>query len=352
MTHVVITTVEVPGTHGGAEVLVEGLHRELEARGYSADIFQLSYLGQPKESLVEHIAAWQAIDLSEYKGRKVDLVIGTKFPSYLVRHRRKVVWLVHQHRLAYDLYGSAFSDFETTAIDEARRELLMDADRVALAKASCYAISANVAARLERYLGLNAEVLLPPLPLGKRYYQGEKGDYILSVGRICSIKRVDLLVRALPLIDPQLKVKVVGTADEPITDCLLRQEIDRHELWPRIELLGRVDDETLLSLYANAFAVYYAPYDEDYGYVTLEALASGKAVITAWDSGGVLGFIRNRENGLIGESNPESIANCVNELLNNNALYQQLNSNISQETLPQDWNHVIRSLVGAAELKS
>ena len=40
-------------------------------------------------------------------GRPVDLVIGTKFPSYVVRHPNKVVWLVHQFRQAYELDRTA-----------------------------------------------------------------------------------------------------------------------------------------------------------------------------------------------------------------------------------------------------
>ena len=43
---------------------------------------------------------WRLLDLEEADGRRIDLVVATKFPSYVVRHREKRVWLVHQFRQA------------------------------------------------------------------------------------------------------------------------------------------------------------------------------------------------------------------------------------------------------------
>lgn len=347
--NILIAAVQVPFTRGGAEILVDCLRRELAAREHTVDIVQLPFNAQPKEQLLKHTALWRALDLRSFNGRPVDLVICTKFPSYMLLHPRKVLWLVHQHRQIYDLYGSRFGDFTAELHDETLRQMLVEADQCALRECSPrYTISGNVSARLERYLGIDSQPLLPPLPLAGRYRRGERGDYILSVGRICSIKRVDLMVKAMAQAADGLRLKIVGLPDEPAVETYLQSEIDKHHLWHRVEFLGRVSDEDLIDLYAGALAVYYAPYDEDYGFVTLEAFASGKPVITASDSGGVLEFVRDEFNGLIVEPNEQAIARAANRMFQDAELYAALCDNAAK--LEQtNWDDVIAALIEPLE---
>ena len=275
----------------------------------------------PKESLLNQAAMWRMLDLESFGGKKVDLVIATKFPAYYARHPRKSLWLVHQHRPIYDLYGGRYSDISDDPRDEELRRLLVEGDKRVIGECVYVsAISKNVATRLEHFNGLHAEVLYPPLKLAGRYRTAPAEDYILSVSRICSIKRVDLMIKALPIVHNFIKLKVVGTPDEPEVMDYLKNEIDKHHLWQRVEFLGRVDDETLLDLYARSLAVYYAPHDEDYGYVTLEAMASSKPLITAVDSGGILEFVRHEENGLVLEPNTDAIGHGVNRLVEDREL--------------------------------
>lgn len=323
--NILILNAQVPFTRGGAEALTDCLRMNLERAGTCVDVVQLPFAAEPKTLLIRQMAIWRALDLSSFAGRKVDLVIGTKFPSYLAPHPFKTIWLIHQHRQLYELYGSRFGDFSTSDEDETLRQLVYAADREALAECKTrYTISGNVSARLARYLGLDSTPLPPPLPLGDRYYSAASEDYILSVGRLCSIKRVDLIIRALPQINPALKLKIVGLADEPAIDTYLRSEIEKHHLAQRVEFLGRVADEKLLDLYARAFAVYYGPYDEDYGFVTIEALASGKPVVTCRDSGSVLEFVSHEVNGLVAEPDEASIAAALSRLYDDAALYTKL----------------------------
>ena len=203
--------------------------------------------------------------------------------------------------------------------------MLTDGDQQVLGEADYIAgISQNVSARLEHFLGVSSEVLYPPLPLGKQYYSANAEPYILSVGRICSIKRVDLIVKAMPQISPGIQLKIAGVADEPGVMDYLKSEIEKHHLGSRIEFLGRVSDEELLALYAHALVVYYAPKDEDYGYVTLEAFASAKPVITASDSVGVLEFVEHNHTGLISEPNSPALAAAVQRLAADPELASQL----------------------------
>ena len=343
--NILIAAVQVPFTRGGAEVLVDTLLKQLREREFNADVVQLPFNAQPKERIIDQIAMWRALDLRSFHGKRVDMVICTKFPSYMVNHPYKVTWLVHQHRQVYDLYGTRFGDFAASVNDEALRQMIVDADLKALSECrALYTISDNVGDRLRKYLGLESTTLLPPLPLGSRYYHAAPQPYVLSVGRLCSIKRVDLMIKSLPHIDGALKLKIVGVPDEPAIDVYLRSEIDKHHLWNRVEFLGRVSDEELLQLYAEAFAVYYAPFDEDYGFVTLEALASGKPVVTAHDSGGVLEFIQDEINGLVVEPTEQAMGNAVNRLFHDPALYARLSS-AAAESLPHlSWDQLIATL--------
>ncbi len=350
--NILIATVQVPYTRGGAEILVDGLRRELNARGFAADVIQLPFNATPKEQLLHQVALWRALDLQVFNGRRIDLVIATKFPSYTLYHPNKVVWLVHQHRQMYDLYGSRFGDFDGSPRDEALRQMLVSADLQSFQECrGVYTISENVKDRLERYLGIEGTALLPPLPLAPKYRNDGEGDYILSVGRICSIKRIDLIIKALPQIKDSLKLKIVGVSDEPGIETYLNSEIEKHHLWHRVEFLGRVGDDELVSLYANAFAVYYAPFDEDYGFVTLEGLASGKPIVTATDSGGVLSFVQNEMNGLVAEPNESSIAKAFNRLLDDKDLYARIGEATAKSKMPGTWDDVVRILTQSIEPK-
>lgn len=316
MAAILVLGVKVPFTSGGQEALVRGLVVALRARGHQVDTVELPFALPEKESILTEAARWRGLPLSQFAGVDVDLVICTKFPSYFASHPRKSVWLVHQHRPLYDLYGSDFSDISDDPRDETIRRLAVAADTRALSECGVVAaISQTVAARVTRYNGLSATVVCPPLPLGDRYKTGESKPYLLSVGRICGIKRVDLMVKALPMVHEFVKLKIVGEPDEPGIMDYLKNEIAKHHLTERVEFLGRVSDEDLIDLYAHALAVYYAPFQEDYGFVTLEAFASGKAVITARDSGGTLEFVRDGETGLVVEPTTDAIAAGCNALI-------------------------------------
>ena len=334
----------MPFTSGGAELLTAELVNQLKSRGHTVDTVSIPFTALPKKQIIKQMAIWDAVDLNNFSGRDVDLVICTKFPNYIVRHPNKVCWLIHQHRQAYELKGTAFGDFETNEEDESLRKMILKVDNQSLRECKkIYTISDNVSSRLNEYNDLESEVLYPPLPYTGRYRQGEKGNYILSVGRICSIKRIDLMIESLANINDSLKLKIVGACDEPAIEQYLKSLVTKHHLDNRVEFLGRVPEEELLNLFANCFAVYYAPFDEDYGFVTLEALASGKIVITAKDSGGVLSFIRNNENGLIVDPEPKSMSEAFNSLVKSPELFDRLSKNTGLAN-QNSWETVIEKL--------
>jgi glycosyltransferase involved in cell wall biosynthesis len=345
---IIVACVQVPFIRGGAEILVDCLVRELRARGHKVELLSLPFLDQRKEALLDGIRMWSKLDLSQIE---CDLVICTKFPTYFINHPRKVLWLVHQHRQMYELLGTRFSDFHADGESEAIRRVVFNLEKKALSDCLVIAgISDNVCERLEKFMGVRRGIpILPPLPLGDRYRSGGKGDYILSVGRLCAIKRVDLLVKALPQIHQTLRLKIVGVPDEKNYGSYLQSEIDKHHLSPRIDLLGRVSDDELIELYSNAFAVYYGPYDEDYGFVTLEALASRKPVVTCTDSGGVLAFVGHEQNGLIAQPDEASLARAINRMLEEPELYDRLAQRGYISAPPPSWDHVVHVLTHSVQ---
>ncbi len=354
MARILVLGVKVPFSHGGQDVLVATLVKELERRGHEADVIALPYNPLPKQNLVTQAAMWRALDLENFCGKAIDLVIATKFPSYYARHPRKSVWLVHQQRSIYELYGTQYSDIGDDPRDEALRKVLTDGDTKVLGECSYRSsISKNVADRLQAFNGLDSEVLYPPLPLGNAYRSEKSEPYILSVGRICRIKRLDMMINALAQT-PGLTLKVIGVPDEPDALEFFSNEVRKHGLGARVEFLGRVANDELLNLYARALAVFYAPYNEDYGYVTLEAMASGKPLITACDSGGTLEFVKDGENGFIVQPNPEAVAQVCNRLRSEAGLAAAIGARarsfIEQAGITESgWDRVIEQLLSPLE---
>lgn len=339
---VLVCEAQVPFVHGGAEVHVRQLVRELRQRGYSTELVSVPFKWYPKEEILPHAAAWRLLDLSESNGRPIDLVIGTKFPSYFVRHPNKVVWLIHQYRAAYELCGTEYSDFSHTERDVGLRDTLMRLDTHMLGEARARFTNArNTAARLARFNGLHAEPLYHPPNLAPRLVPGPYGDYVLSVGRIEAVKRVDLIIKAFASVDRPLRLVIAG-------DGTQRQNAERTAqesgVTDRVEFLGSVGDDDLIDLYANALAVVYPPFDEDFGYVTLEAFLARKPVITAADSGGPNEFVADGVNGFVCTPEPGAIADAINQLAANRPRAAAMGDAGYQIAAAITWDGVIEKL--------
>jgi hypothetical protein len=170
---VLVCEAQVPLVEGGAEHLVRQLVERLRRHGYLAGRVAIPFRWYPKEEILAHAAAWRLLNLSESNSREVDLVIGTKFPSYFVRHPNKVAWLIHQYRPAYDLCGTPYGDFDHTELDVGLRDTLLRLDRRMLSECRrLFTIARNTAARLEKYNGMSAEALYHPPRLAERMRPG------------------------------------------------------------------------------------------------------------------------------------------------------------------------------------
>ena len=295
---------QVPFVRGGAEIFSERLVAELRNRDHEAELVTIPFKWYPGEQVLTQAFLWRLVDLEEADGAPIDLVVATKFPSYVVRHRNKVVWLLHQFRQAYELDGTALGQFDESPRDRALRRAVHRLDRLALGEArKLFATSSNVAERLQRSTGLEAEVMPhPPQELPYRF--DEYGDFILCVGRVDRAKRVELLIDALGA-DASLRCVVAGNG--PDRERLEQLARDRG-LDGRATFAGRVSEQELADLYARCLAVYYAPVDEDFGMVPYEAFLAEKPVITTKDAGGPLEVVSDRQTGLVCEPTPAAVA--------------------------------------------
>src|SRR5688572_18191848 len=243
---VLVCEAQVPFVHGGAETHVRELVRELTARGYLAELVSVPFKWYPKEEILPHAAAWRLLDLSESNGRPVDLVIASKFPTYFARHPNKVAWLIHQYRAAYELCGTPYSDFAHTELDVGLRDTLMRLDGEMLGECrAIYTNARNTASRLAKFNGLAAEPLYHPPRLASRLQPGEYGNYLLSVGRLESVKRADLIVRAMAAIDSGLRLVIAGDGTQRAN---VEEAAERSGVNGRVTFLGTVQDAQLIEL--------------------------------------------------------------------------------------------------------
>ncbi len=308
MKRIAVLHSQVPFVRGGAELHVEQLVFNLKRRGYKTELLQLPFKWYPEEALNTSMLQWRLINFKTFDAGDVDGVIATKFPSYGAKHPNKVTWMTHQFRQVYDLYdhehgGNFWENGEAIKKNVTRFDNLCLPESKGL-----YTISQNVTDRLYKYNGIKSEVLYHPPALSGKYYTDSYEPYILSVGRLDPLKRIDLLIHAAKQIPQNIKIMIAGTGPQK---KILEELVESLDLADRVKFLGFVNDDELLRLYANAGVVYFSPVDEDYGYITLEAFLSKKLVITCHDSGGVLEFVKHKENGYVCEPSPESIATAI-----------------------------------------
>ncbi len=344
-----IATVQVPFVRGGAEFLAESLARQLRLAGHEAEIISVPFKWYPPERIPEHMLACRLLDLTESCHVPIDRVIGLKFPAYLIPHPNKVLWLLHQHRGAYDLWDHPIGDLRNVPDGDHVRRAIHTADQRVIPQAQgCYTISRNVSDRLQHYCGLPSKPLYHPPPDAEAITPGRYDDYFLLPSRVNTTKRQALVIEALLHTTEPVRVVIMGMSDDPAYGAALRRRTaDDAVLRDRVVWAGSVDQDHKHDLYANCLGVVFPVYDEDYGYVTLEAMLAEKAVITCTDSGGPLEFVVDEHTGLACAPEPQAMAVAMDRLWRDRALARDfgLAARRRYDILEISWHTVLAQLL-------
>jgi glycosyltransferase involved in cell wall biosynthesis len=278
-------------------------------------------------------------------GERVDQVISMRFPSYAIRHPRHVCWLVHTMREYYDLWDRFSSSLSAKgrAKERVRRSMIHAADTYCFKRVQrLFTISDTVRDRVARWNRVGAETIHPPPP--QRDYRCEGyGDYVFFASRLTPLKRADLVLRALAQPAAASVRCVIGGEgeDRPRLEQLSREL----QLDGRVTFAGRLTETQLVDHLARCRAVVFPPFDEDYGFVTGEAFASGKPVITCSDSGGPVELVRSGENGWVTAPEPSGLAAAMADAMDSPALAERMGGQARVQISRLSWADVVKKLV-------
>ena len=290
------------------------------------------------ETILEGYFDSLELDLSAY-----DLVISTKAPTYMARHPNHVCWLLHQMRVFYDRFDDEYSALPPAALAQRRtqRKFIQRLDGMGLRHVrKIFTNGHETARRLKLYNGFTAETLYPPV-LTQGHWCGAQ-NYFFLPGRLHRWKRVDLAIRAMRYLPHDIPLLIAGAgSDEGFFRELAGDD-------PRIQFLGFVSDAEMLELYANSLAVLFLPKDEDFGYITVEAMLSHKPAIVCEDSGEPALLVRNGRSGFVVDPDPVEIAGAMSLLANNCDLARELGEHAYQLAPSQSWDEVVERLLDPA----
>lgn len=345
---IAITTPMVPFVRGGAEGLADGLRDACVAAGHEADIVSIPFSREPPAELERQIAIWEGLR-TERLWVKPDHVIALKFPAYAAPDARRSIWLLHQHREAFEL---ADPNRLRTDRDFARVcERVQAIDRDVLGKAAgrnaLFTIAKNVSRRLKRDSGIEAPALYHPPPGHEAIYGDGYEMVVFAPSRLEELKRQSLLIEAMAHTRSPVAAVIAGGGT--LREAYQRR-IDELGIGWKVKLLGPIPREEMLAWYANSLAVFFGPKDEDYGYITLEAMLAARPVVTCADSGGPLEFVVDGETGHVVEPDPARIAEAIDRLATDTARARAMGEagRAHYASLDISWDKVVEALTCSA----
>jgi glycosyltransferase involved in cell wall biosynthesis len=172
------------------------------------------------------------------------------------------------------------------------------------------AISERVKERIKKYYGRDViEVVYPPVDTNRFTSKGlssvANADYFLTVSRLVSYKRLDIIIKAFNAL--KLPLVIIG-------DGRQKQEL-RKMAGATIRFIDHhLTDSELVRYYEGCRAFVYAA-DEDFGLAAAEAQAIGVPVI-AYRQSGVAEVVSDRVSGvLFDQQTVESLQAAVREFL-------------------------------------
>lgn len=332
-----------PFVKGGAEILVDDLYSKLIKKGHSVTIFRVPF---PNDYEVKHLELVNSVKMLNFDD--YDRVICIKYPTFSVLHRNKIIWMCHQFRQVYDLWNLEFG-LKDVDYNRAIKTAVTIIDNNDISNSSkIFTISDEATRRLSVYNNINSEILFPPVSNEKSFYYESTGDYLFYPSRITDLKRQLLAIQAMEYTKSDVKLVISGICENK--DYLA--EIEKTMRIPKIAksvkfINSWITDEEKCNYMANSLGCVFIPHNEDYGYITLEAFLSKKAVITCKDSGGPTYFVDDERTGFVVDPNPKSIAEAMDRLYNDSKLATIMGQNGYDKILDLNitWDETIRRLL-------
>jgi glycosyltransferase involved in cell wall biosynthesis len=346
--NIAVLNTQIPFCVGGAEVLADDLIAALNARGHNACLVTVPFKWYPQQSLIDNIIACKLLDIADYNGVEIEKVIALKFPLWLIEHHNKSLWILHQHRTAYELWDSPYNDLASMPDGNKVRSLIVREDNTAFAACkSVYTISQTVSDRLYKFNHVDSQPLYPPPRAMDDFYCAGYGDYFFFPSRITPLKRQALVIEALAHASSGIKVIFAGQADNDAYLKSLKNRAFELGVAEQIHWLGHVTEQEKMRLYAECLMVIFPSCSEDYGYITPEAMLSSKGVITLDDSGGALEFVVHDQTGSILAVDPRALGEELQRIWLNKGLARSYGENARIRVTGMDisWDKVIGSLV-------
>lgn len=336
-TAIITPAIADPGRLYGAERHFAGMAQAFRQH-VDTDWIQVPITECTWDAVLQGYLDCYELDLAGY-----DLVVSTKTPTYMAQHPRHVCWLLHQVRVFYDRFDDEYAHLpgHILADKQVQRETIHHLDNLGLARLrKIFTNGGETARRLRLYNGFSAEVLYPPV-FATGHYCGSQ-DYFLLPGRLHRWKRVDLAIRAMKYLPDDVPLLIAGSGE----DEQAFRELAAND--PRVQFLGFVADHEMLKLYSNALGVLFVPKDEDFGYVTVEAMLSHKPVIVCRDSGEPALLVQDGHSGFVVDPEPQEVARCMSLLAGNRDLARRMGESAYESTPSQSWQHAVERLIEGA----
>jgi glycosyltransferase involved in cell wall biosynthesis len=347
MARIAVVTSSPPFVEGGHLVIARELVRACRASGHDADLV-ITPQNRFGRQGTAYLAAWLTDVGVAADGGAVDHVISLRYPAFAVRHPHHICWLNHTMREYYDRWPafSASISWRNRVKESMRRALIHRADRHFLMRLDRrFVISATVQARLARWGNVPSDVLHPPAPV-RPYHCDGYGDYVFAVSRLTPLKRFDLLLDALA--EPAAQgIRAVIAGEGEAGEALLAQR-RRLGLEDRVDFVGRLDDVQLLHHLSRCRAVAFMPLDEDYGFVTVEAFAAQKAVLTCADSGGPTELVTDGVEGVVCPPTAAAVADGLRRLMDDPAAAERMGRAGAARGATLRWDTTVARLLGGA----
>ncbi len=194
------------------------------------------------------------------------------------------------------------------------------ARRVLKSAAAVTAVSTYVAESAAAVVGLDPEdILVQPMPadVGRFTRTSAGGGGVVTVGRLVSQKRIDVVLEAMA------RLKEIDGKAVPLTvigDGPLRGPLEEHTerlgLTGHTRFLGEVEPAKLVDAIGDADVFAFPAVGEGLGLAAAEALVLGIPVVASRDGGGVIDIVPPTGAGrIVAPGDARQMAQAIDELL-------------------------------------